>query len=467
MHHSSILIVDNRRSGKRGIRKIMEPLRPRIFEAENEKQGFSQALTANPDIIISRTAPPHIDGIELCRKLKEHVSTKDIPVVLFGRLESETTISCGFKAGAKAYIKEEEAPKKLLTTATKLLEQAETRNEKIILVVDDSSAIRQMMWEGLSNKGYRVITAQNGKEALNILQENRPDLILCDICMPVMNGFQLCETLHSDPFLSTIPFVVMSTEDDAGSMKRMMQYGAASYIVKPVNIEQLIIILEKIFSFQFHILLKEKERLDTERTLLISSITSLVTALEARDLYTRGHSDRVANIVAKLVNLSGGNRAETDRALIAGKLHDIGKIGIRDNVLLKKGRLTDEEFKHIQEHPVIGTNILKSIESISDIINIVSSHHERIDGKGYPHGLKGEEIHLWARMTAVADTYDALTSDRPYRKGMEEGRALQIISDAKGSQLCPECVALFFDIYDKEEMESNFQFVDYSTPTAE
>jgi HD-GYP domain-containing protein (c-di-GMP phosphodiesterase class II) len=242
----------------------------------------------------------------------------------------------------------------------------------------------------------------------------------------------------------------MSTENDANNMKYMMRYGAAAFIIKPFNLEQLMMVLNNIFSYQFRLLLKERERLDAEQQLLIGGITSLVKALEARDEYTRGHSDRVAMTLAGLVKHDGGSQAEIDRARIAGRLHDIGKIGIRDNVLLKPDRLTEDEFTHIKQHPTIGATILKAIPSISDIVPVIFSHHERVDGKGYPQGLSNKDIPLWARMTAVADTYDALTSDRPYRKGMVHDKAVGIIQDASGSQLCETCVKLFFDWCRKE-----------------
>jgi HD-GYP domain-containing protein (c-di-GMP phosphodiesterase class II) len=249
-----------------------------------------------------------------------------------------------------------------------------------------------------------------------------------------------------------VPIIAMSTKTDRGYMKRMMQNGASAYLCKPFNIDELVILVEKMMSDQFHMLLMERERLDTERNLMIASITSLVTALEARDNYTRGHSEAVGRIVSGMLQINGGSPEEIETITIGGRLHDIGKIGVRDEILLKPGRLTEEEFAHIKKHPVIGANIIKSIPSFLDVIPIVLSHHERIDGKGYPQGLKGDNIHLWARMTAVADTYHSLTSDRPYRKGMVQGKALQIIDDASGTQLCPDCVGLFFKWISQNEM---------------
>lgn len=179
--------------------------------------------------------------------------------------------------------------------------------------------------------------------------------------------------------------------DDSSSV-RMMQNGAAAFIIKPFNIEQVMMTLNKIVSYEFLLLLKEKERLDGEQKLLIAGITSLVKALEARDQYTRGHSERVSRILAGLVKHSGGTNYDIERAQIAGRLHDIGKIGIRDNVLLKPGRLSDDEFDHIKQHPAIGASIIQSIPSISDILPVVYSHHERMDGKGYPQRMKDISI---------------------------------------------------------------------------
>ena len=319
-----------------------------------------------------------------------------------------------------------------------------------VLVVDDSDSVRIMIQKGLSRGNYEVLTAENGRKAIEIMRDIRPDVILSDVYMPEMSGLEFCETLRGNPLYSDIPFIVMSTESNAANMKMMMNYGAAAFIIKPFNIEQLILTINKIVSYEFLILLKEKERLDGEQKLLLAGITSLVKALEARDNYTRGHSERVSQILAGLLKLSGGTPQDIERALIAGRIHDIGKIGIRDNVLLKPGRLSGDEFEHIKQHPTIGFSILQHIPSISDILPVVYSHHERIDGKGYPQGLKGLSIPLLARMTAVADTYDALTSDRPYRTGMPHDEALCIISSASGTQLCSDSINLFFKWCDRE-----------------
>ncbi|MEJ2034026.1 MAG: response regulator, partial [Deltaproteobacteria bacterium] len=338
----------------------------------------------------------------------------------------------------------------LLKTVRKSIAKSRFQSEKLILVADDSLVLLNMVKAGLLKAGFQVVTAENGEQALGLAQSQRPDLILCDIEMPRMNGFALCQTLQADPSFREIPFVVMSSHAKRGHMLRMMQYGAASYIVKPFNLNQLVILVEKLLSDQFLLLLKEKERLDVERKMLLGSITSLVSALEVRDPYTKGHSEAVAAILSGMMSFVGASPQEVEAASLAGRLHDIGKIGIRDEVLFKPGPLTSEEFAHIKTHPELGANILKAIPSLAEIVPVVLHHHERLDGKGYPYGLKKDDIPAWARMAAVADTYNALTSDRSYRQAMPHEQALQILIDARGTHLCPEYVDLFLQWLDSE-----------------
>ncbi|MFZ5571155.1 MAG: response regulator [Thermodesulfobacteriota bacterium] len=439
-----ILIVDDSAAIRKSLSQLLSPLNAVIAEAENGRVAFDQACAARFDLILTDIEMPEVNGIEFCRMLKSRESTCGIPVVVVSSFDSDRDVDMGFQAGAAAYISKNDAKNCLLETVEGILDRSRFKRRQLILVVDDSAAIRQMVEARLTEEGFRVMTAKNGKEALGLLADNRPDLIVSDLDMPVMDGLEFCALLHADSRFSSIPFVVMSANNNPSYMRRMIQHGAATYLVKPFNMEELSILIEKILSDQFLLLLKEKERLDSERYLIIATITSLVAALEARDAYTRGHSEHVGDIVAGMLSLAGAERTTVENAMLGGKMHDIGKIGIRDDILLKPGRLTQPERAKINQHPVIGADILKSIPSLSNIISIVRHHHERMDGKGYPAGLKGDKIPLWARITAVADTYHALTSDRPYRNAVSEENALQIIAEVSGKQLCPECVELFF-----------------------
>jgi putative nucleotidyltransferase with HDIG domain len=184
-------------------------------------------------------------------------------------------------------------------------------------------------------------------------------------------------------------------------------------------------------------LFREKEEL------LVGTIKSLVRTLEARDSYTRGHSDRVAAVARIIAREVGYSNERVERLHLTGLLHDIGKIGVPDQVLNKPGRLDDDERDAIQQHPEIGYEILRSIPSLEDVLPGVLHHHECLDGTGYPHGLRGEEIPLDARILAVADAFDAMTSDRPYRSGMPVSRAVSILTEGAGQQWDPEIVAVF------------------------
>jgi response regulator RpfG family c-di-GMP phosphodiesterase len=444
MNARKILIVDDSPAFRTSMKKILGSMNAEIILAEDGQEGLDLALQKKFDLIVSDIDMPKINGIELCRSLKNTEATQGTPVVMVSTFDSDSDVDKGFQAGASAYLSKYAIKDSLFDTVESVLSKSKFMGERVVMVVDDSKVVLRIVEKGLAEAGFRVITSENAKKALKLLDTIQPDLILTDIEMPDISGFEFCKTVHKNPELSMVPIVAMSTKTDRGYMKRMVQNGASAYICKPFNIDELVILVEKMLSDQFHMLLMERERLDTERNLMIASITSLITALEARDNYTRGHSEAVGRIVSGMLKIGGGNPKEVETVTIGGRLHDIGKIGVRDEILLKPGQLTEEEFAHIKKHPVIGANIIKSIPSFSDVIPIVLSHHERMDGKGYPQGLKGDNIHLWARMTAVADTYHSLTSDRPYRKGMVQGKALQIIEDVSGSQLCPDCVYLFF-----------------------
>ncbi|MBA4393355.1 MAG: two-component system response regulator [Desulfobacca sp.] len=446
MNQTSILVVDDSPIIRKALLKQLEKYGANVSQAEDGEQGLKAALLGSFDLIITDVEMPKLNGFGLCERLKDNPKTRGIPVIILSSLETDKDIEEGFKAGAAAYVSKSEAKTQLNETIERVLEKSRFHHSRLILIVDDSLKIRQLLAQGLEAAGFQIMMAENGKEALKRLQDFRPDLILSDIEMPEMNGIDFCKKVHADPALAGIPFVIMSSYSHRAIMRRLLQWGAASYLVKPFNLEQVVITIEKLLSDHFLILLKERERLDSERKMLLDSITSLVVALEARDTYTRGHSEAVARLVAEMASHMNANQEEIESLGIAGRLHDLGKIGVPDSILLKPGRLTEEEFAVIREHPVIGASILGSIPSIKPLLPVILHHHERFDGKGYPQGLRGDQIPHWARMTAVVDTYHALISDRPYRQGMNQDRALSIIQEVRGTQLCPDCVDVFLKL---------------------
>lgn len=448
-----LLLVDDSPVVRNVLARELEKLGVETTQAANGRQALDMAFERTFDMVITDVEMPGMSGIELCRRLKSDPRTRRTPVVILSSLDNEASIRKGYEAGASTCITKDQARESLIDTIGSLIRKNTFQRERLILVVDDSPVVRTLVESGLREVGFQVSLAPDGRSALRMLEHDRPDLILSDIDMPEMNGEEFCRAVHSDPVLGTIPFVVMSAKNERPVMRRMLQLGADAYLVKPFNVDQLVITVEKLLSDKLLLLQKEKERLETEQRLILASITSLCYALEARDSYTSGHSEAVSSMAAGIARNMGISTEDVDLVRLGGKLHDLGKIGVVDSVLLKPGRLTHEEFAVIKRHPVIGADILKPVPSLVKILPIVLHHHERIDGKGYPDGLRGDEIPLWARMTAVCDTYHALTSDRPYRASMHRDQALEIIRNVSGTQLCPQCVEVFIsgEIWREEE----------------
>jgi putative two-component system response regulator len=445
-HQPRVLIIDDSAIILKALTKQLEVYGAQTTQAEDGEKAWEAVLGADFDLIIADVEMPKLDGFGLCQRLKGNVRTRGIPVIILSSRDTDKDIEQGFKVGAAAYVSKSEAHLQLIGTIEKVLKQSRFSRSRSILVVDDSPTIRQLVSKALEEAGFQVMTAENGKQALARIKERRPDLIISDINMPEMDGIELCKKTHADPDLAVIPFVIMSTNSDRAAMRRLLYWGASGYLVKPFNLEQIVITVERLLSDHFLILLKEKERLDAEQKMMLAGITSLIAALEARDSYTKGHSEAVARIVARIGQQMNVDAEAIDSMIISGKLHDIGKIGVPDAILLKPDRLTEKEFSIIRKHPVIGASILGGIPSIQPLLPVILHHHERFDGKGYPDGLKGKKIMLWARIAAVADTYHALTSDRPYRRGMSHEEAMCIIEDVRGTQLCPDCVDAFMKL---------------------
>jgi putative two-component system response regulator len=446
-----ILIVDDSSTIRSYYFSLLKRLEAKIQSAENGREALKMALSIPFDLIITDVKMVRMSGIDLCLTLQKFPFTRDIPVIIVSTFDSESDVEIGFKAGATAYLSKKDAENLLLKTVSEILWKYSHVRQRRILVVEDSRTIAQSLELGLTKNAFSVTLAENGRVAKEILGDVKPDLIVCDLQMPEMDGFAFCKWLKAAPEFSDIPLVAMSVDEEKAIVQRIIQYGAAAFVRKPFSMTQLVPLIDRILSDHFKIILKERERLDTERMAFLNSITSLVTALEARDTYTRGHSESVSILATQMLAHSGADKADIELIGIGGRLHDIGKIGIRDSVLLKPGKLTDEEFTHIKDHPTIGKRILSAIPSLEQIVPICYSHHERWDGGGYPKGLKGETIPFWARIVSVADMFDALTSDRPYRDGMSREKAFSIIKEVKGTQLCPESVELFFKVIQTDD----------------
>jgi putative two-component system response regulator len=320
-----------------------------------------------------------------------------------------------------------------------------------ILVVDDEEQIAQLLAGVLRSDGHEAHYVTDGEAALNRLREGGFDLVMTDLRMPRMDGMRLIrEAKNVDPEIDAL---VMTAYASADTAVVALRQGVTDYLAKPFGLEQARDAITKCLKAreerrrrreEVHATREENLRLRADqRRAYVGIVATLIEAVEAKDRFNRGHSRRVAQLAADFGRRLALPGREVELLETGGKLHDIGKIGIPEEILNKPGRLTDEEFDVIKAHPVIGEQILFPLEFLADARPIVRHHHERWDGTGYPDGLKGDEIPRSAAILSICDAFDALTSDRPYRSGMDETEALGILAKGAGTQWDPELVRLF------------------------
>lgn len=444
-----VLVVDDDWTTRAVLEGYLRPLGIQITEATNGETALDLALRGNFGLIISDVQMPGIDGLELCRRLKNDPRTRRIPVIIVSVLDNDEEIEKGFEAGAAAYLPKPIVKREFYQILDEILDKSFRHREQRILVVDDSHVARLLAEQTLSVEGFEVRTATNGREGLTIAREWRPHLILSDYYMPEMDGDAFCEALRQDKELASIPFVLMSGFSDRSTMRRLLRKGVSAFFTKPFSPEQLLAIVERLLDDQVLLLLKEKERVETEARMTFGIVLSLAQALDARDGYTNSHSVNVAHIASLLAQELGCDEETISIVRLAGRLHDIGKIGICDAVLQKRGPLDEEEYAAIQAHPVIGTNILRPVPTFEPILPAVLHHHERYDGKGYPQGLAGEAIPLVARILAVANAWHWLTCPSAFRECVSPDEAIRRIRAEVNRHFCPRCVEAFLHLYER------------------
>ncbi len=322
-----------------------------------------------------------------------------------------------------------------------------------VLVVDDEEPIRNALRKFLKQQQFEVYTAGSADEALQQLRLHKVALMLSDIRMPGTSGVDLVpQAIEIEPELAIL---MLTAVNDATSAALCMQRGAMDYLTKPIELadlgravhralkrremllenRQLNQWLKEEVTTRTAELQRERNRLERVST---ATLEALVNALEAKDPYLRGHSARVADLSANIATEMSLSEEDVDRVRMAGRLHDLGKIGTRDAVVNKEGPLTADEFEHVKQHVIIGAQILAPLVHLGDIVAMVKSHHERFDGTGYPDGLRGEEVPLGGRVIAAAEVYDALTTSRPYQEKMTPEQAVERMADLSGTVLDPK-----------------------------
>ena len=322
-----------------------------------------------------------------------------------------------------------------------------------VLVVDDEDAVSTALARFLRTRGYDAFPVSSGAEALDRIREERFQVVLCDIRMPLMSGLDvLTEALAID---SDLAVIMLTAVNEATTATTALARGAMDYLVKPVELAELeravIRVAHRrrleIERRKVEMLIRDEvaarsDELESEknnlRALALGIAETLINAMEAKDIYLRGHSQRVADLGASIAELLGLSADVVENVRLAGRLHDVGKIGIREEILNKPGPLTPDEFEHVKDHVRIGMEILAPLKHMPIAFEYVRDHHEHFDGTGYPRGLAGDQITIGGRILAACDAYDALTSRRAFREAMSSADTLTHLEKYVGTLLDPE-----------------------------
>lgn len=310
-----------------------------------------------------------------------------------------------------------------------------------ILIADDEEENRRLFSEILRRDGYQVLLAKDGAEAANIFANKRVHLALLDVKMPRRSGFEVCRIIKGNPDTRLTPVVLISELINTNDRIVSIECGADDYLQKPVRSEELIARVRSLLRLKQFI-----DDLESAEGVLFN----LALSIEAKDPYTEGHCARLSKYSVELATVLGLSEDERGALRRAGIVHDIGKVAVPELILLKPGRLTDEESKIVAQHPIVGERICRPLRSFRSVLPIIRHHHEKLDGSGYPDGLKGETIPITARIMTTVDIYDALTTDRPFRSAMLPTKAFLIMQEevSKG-WLDGRLVAQFRDLMAK------------------
>jgi len=336
-----------------------------------------------------------------------------------------------------------------------------------VLVVDDEESIRSALAKFLRARGYEVATAENAEQALDVVRNgNKVTLMLCDVRMPGISGVELVpKVLDLD---ADIAVMMLTAVNDASTATEALAAGAMDYLMKPVELKDLERAIERILHRRALILeqrnverlIREEVAVRTDelmaerravQTMSVAVIDALINAQEAKDVFLRGHSQRVADLAASIASALGLDDELVEDIRLAGRVHDVGKIGIRESVLNKPGTLTPEEFDHVKESVRLSVEILSPLRHLARILPYIQDHQEHWDGGGYPRGLAGAEIAIGGRILHVADAYDAMTSRRAFREPMLPADAINVLSAHAGRQFDPEVFQAFKSVVQRRK----------------
>ena len=415
------------------------------------------------DIIMIDHMMPEYDGITVLQQLRDRHLCDNTPVIAITGNNLASAKSNYIEMGFDEYVAKPIRKNKLLNAIAECLgikpDVDDNDRRPHILVVDDNE-LNLMLVENILSEEYRISTALSASDALDTLKTDLADMILLDLHMPGISGYEFIEIIKKDEQLKDIPIICLTSDNGSDAELKCFVMGVMDFITKPFVAEIMRMRVSRILELdrlqnelKYEVekqTIKLREHSRRFERLTTQIMLTLASTIDAKDKYTNGHSVRVAEyskMIAKQLNLS---RQVQDDIYYMGLIHDIGKIGVPDEIINKTSRLTDEEYAIIKTHTTIGGEILEKMSEMPDIALGARYHHERFDGKGYPEGLKGEQIPMVARIIGVADAYDAMTSNRSYRKALPQEVVRSEIVKGIGTQFDPIFAEVMLKIIDDD-----------------
>ena len=453
---AKILLVDDNEISLMMTEMVLLEMHYDVTTATSGEAAIERLQKASYDLMLLDIVMEGLSGIETLARIREMPEIRDIRAIFLTSSSQMTDMTEAIRLGALDFIRKPTLPENLLSAVQQALL---VRKKDSILAVDDDE-ISHLAIGGMFGIRYDVRSVYSGPEALAELEKEKPSLVLLDLNMPGMNGLEVLERIRDIEGCEELPVVFLTADTSPETEAKIFAAGAMDFIAKPMIMQIAMhrvrrILEHKHLQDSLHDEVERKIRAfqESKRRIVNLSeqiIRALASAIDAKDSYTKGHSSRVAGYARELARRLG--KPATRRAEIynVALLHDVGKIGILNSIINKPGRLTDEEYAIIKSHAKTGYEILKPISEMPELSIGARWHHERYDGKGYPDGLSGKEIPETARIICVADCYDAMSSDRVYRKALPQAIVREEIERNKGTQFDPDIAEVMLQMIDED-----------------
>jgi len=468
----NILVIDNNKLSRMVIDDELKSAGLHVTFATNADEGLLLAYSLDPDFITVELTLDDMSGIELIGKLKKSPKTESTPFMVVTGYEDSIQRELCLGAGAVEVLYKPFSHGKLTHLIKSNLDSTGAKTGRKILVVEDSSTIRAITKHLLERRGHTVVEAENGLEGLKKLEDMSLDIdmIVTDINMPKMDGRQFVTKVRSQLRFQFIPIIVSTTITEKENVRLLLSLGADDYIVKPYASEEFIARIQshlrtkslyedlglanqRLSEFNETLEGRVEERTVELKEANLDAIYSLATAAEAKDDDTGFHVRRIQHYSKSLAKKLGLSETRAEEIGYSSIMHDVGKISIPDDILKKPGKLTKDEFELIKTHSIQGEKILSDKKFFSTARLIARHHHEKWNGEGYPDGLSKDKIPLPARIVALADVFDALTSRRPYKEAWPMEKAIGEIKISSGFHFDPGILQAWLALWETGEVE--------------